>query len=335
MSRGRSATRRALLRWLLSLALLSCSRGGPKKEEGMSPEPAADMVRQCLGRFCLDVHKTMARSADTYEVQGVQIEELAWPAQVKNPWEQTFLARIARIEALKAEREDPGDPQGNIRERRTFKPNLLQGAYFYRYDNPELGTWGALLDAGTAGAWFQIDADSEHYEQAAQRLTEVANAYRLLEAGVARPTPGKNWFYLRQGVISLPFQLGEEAHARFEGHPLKVKLDVTLETVFEIEQKGLMERFASALEKSGGTLLGASIPVRSGKRQVAGLPGEEMILKSNERNRSNLHFLWTTPGKVSSGNHPKIVVEMESSADQTDEKMALWDILVNSIRPVN
>lgn len=300
----------------------------------MSQQPAEGMARHCIGRFCLDVPASMARSADAYKVQGVSLEEVSWAPAAKEPWEQEWRRRLGAIEALESKREEPTDAQGAILELRMFKPGALKGAYYCATELRELGTWGALLNAGSGGLWLQIDSDPEHKEEGAQRVGDLAAGYRVADPKVPLPVPGKDGFYLRQGSLALPFKLAEEAHARFSGHPLKLDLSVTIETTFAADRRGLMQRFASALEKSGASLSGAAIPVRNKKREVAGLSGEEMILKTSEGKRTLLAFLWRTPGEERSGKHPEVVIEMETGADNQDEKVALWDGILESMKPV-
>ncbi|WP_420718305.1 T6SS immunity protein Tli4 family protein [Pyxidicoccus sp. MSG2] len=67
---------------------------------------------------------------------------------------------------------------------------------------------------------------------------------------------------------------------------------------------------------------------------MAGLPGEELILRTSEKKRQKLRFLWSYAGKEDSGTHPKFTIELETSLDQEDAKVAFWDAMLDSVRPV-
>lgn len=332
MTRGRlGAWALALAAGVAAVAATACNRES-RKEERMADVLGAGAVRQCVGRFCLMVPASMARSADTFKVQGLTLEEVAWEPGAKDPWEREWLARLAKVEALKERRESPADAFGDIVDQRLLVPGKLKAVLFYSRGHQEIVTWGAILDAGPSGLWLQADASPENGDEAARRIAEVASAYRVTEAG---KEPPRGAFHLVRGVIAAPFKLAEEAHARFAGHPLKLDLSFTYETTFEPNTQGLMERFASALEKSGATVMGGgAIPIRNKKRKVAGLPGEELILHTSERGKGGLSFVWTTPGEEGSGKHPEIGIEMDSPDDgKKEEKIALWDALLDSVKP--
>lgn len=317
---------------LIPLAL-SCSQSGPKREPTVTQPPGPDLVRQCIGRFCLDVPASISRAGEVYDVRGVALQEVAWAPGAKEPAQQAWAAKLAEIEALKAERESPSDAKGTIFEERQVKPNL-RAVFFCRKGVAKYGTWSALLDAGASGAWLNMDSDMPRKEEALERVAEVAMAYRPTPPEQARPVPGKDWFYLGRGYVGLPFKTWESGEARFVGHPLKVELSVTIKTSFQADKRGLMERFVAAIEKMGTSLSGAGIPVRNRKRRLAGVDGEEMIMRSSEGSRTNLFFLWNAPGKEGTASEPKIVIEMQTSADHPEEKTALWDGLLETLRPV-
>jgi hypothetical protein len=321
---------------LLGLALAACSRDGASQEESkMSQEPSKDFVRQCIGRFCVDLPSSLPRVSDTFQVRYVELEERLWEKPDdearKHVWEQ----RLARIAALKEQRELPDDAQGTIREQRAFESVGVRGVLFHRYDQPEVSTWGGLMGRGPVDVWMQIDGDLDREPEWAKRLTEVAAAYQLRDAKQPLPARGKDWFYLRHGVIALPTKEMEEAKSRFEGHPLGLKLKISTETVAEVQRQGLMEKLSNAMGMVGSSL-GADedlVTQRSRGRKVAGLAGEELILRTSEKKRQKLRFLWSYPGKEDSGTHPRFTIELETSLDQEDAKVAFWDAMLDSVRP--
>jgi hypothetical protein len=321
---------------MVGLALAACSRGSTSQEDSkMSQEPSKQFVRQCVGRFCLDIPASMARVGDTFQFQYVEVEERLWEKPDDAARGHVWETRLARIEALKAQRELPDDAQGTLREQRTFPEVGVRGVLFHRFDQPEIGTWGGLMSRGPVDVWMQIDGDVDREQEWARRLTDVAAAYRPREAKEPLPARGKDWFYLRHGVIALPMKEMEEAQSRFEGHPLGLKLKVRTETVEEVQRQGLMEKLSNAMAMAGGSLAADEdlVTQRYRARKVAGLAGEELIVRTSEKKRQRLRFLWSFPGKEDSASQPKFTLEMETSLDQEEAKLALWDALLDSVRP--
>jgi hypothetical protein len=298
---------------------------------GFASAQGADGLRQCVGRFCFVAPASMARSADTYNVLGVTLEEVAWDPTAKDPWEREFAARLAGIEKLKKRRETASERQGTILEQRVFNPGSLRGVLFNRHETA-LGTWGALLNAGPRGGlWLSIDASAGHYDEAIARIQELAAAYRPREPGAPAP---EGAFHLARGYIAAPFRLAEEAHARFKGHPLGLDLSVSTETTFETA--GLAERLASrfiggAQMIFGGRILDAKVKsLRNKRRTVAGLPGDETIYHEGAAESGKLYFQWRSAGKKGSGMQPEFTIETETTAERVGDKTAIWDALLDS-----
>ena len=56
-----------------------------------------------------------------------------------------------------------------------------------------------------------------------------------------------------------------------------------------------------------------------------------MVLRDVEG--KSLYFAWNFAGVRSSGSHPRVTLKMETRDDQFDEKLALWDRVVDSLSP--
>ena len=217
----------------------------------MSQEPSKDFVRQCIGRFCVDIPQSMARMSDVFQLQYVQVEETLWQKLDDEARTHVWEKRLARIASLKEKRELPDDAQGLIREQRALSGASLQGVLFHRFGEPEIATWGGLLHRGPVDVWLQIDGDLDREEEWAKRLVEVADAYRLRDSKDSLPVRGKDWFYVRHGVVSLPMKEMEETSVRFEGHPLVIKLKISTATVEEVERQSLMDKLSQAMVMVG------------------------------------------------------------------------------------
>jgi len=290
-----------------------------------------DLVDQCVGRFCLRLPAAMKRTSDEEEVQGVKLEEVAWDKAAKDPWEHEWLERLRKIEAKKADREFDKAADGEILDQKMIKPGTLKAVFYCPGPARARTALGAIHNAGRAGLWLEILVSEKRKDEAAARIAEIAAAYRPDEPGQARP---KGAFHLPHGVITAPFKLGEEADVHFKGGPLDLELEFALETIFEKEDGGLMQKFANMMETSGVAAMGAGLrPIRSKSRKVAGLPGEEMILLGKQDDDGSLFFQWRTPGELESGKHPQVNVVLRGSDAQKDEKIAFWDALLDLVKP--
>ena len=74
--------------------------------------------------------------------------------------------------------------------------------------------------------------------------------------------------------------------------------------------------------------------VEPGNLQLAGLDGEEEVLSATAQGKTQLDFGWRFAGRKESGDYPKIRIRMETADGQLDEKLKLWDALLNSFKPV-
>ena len=172
-----------------------------------------------------------------------------------------------------------------------------------------------------------VDQDSD---EALDQNLEIARAYRIIDKD---HLPKENWFYLQHGAIALPYLEQEETYARFEGHPLDLKLEIETRAVHKVSESGLLDRLTAALAMKFAP--GVDIDkIRSGKRTVAGIKGEELIMRGTEGGETELSFTWLFPGEKDSREHPKISIEMESPDGQLEEKLKIWDAILDSMQAV-
>lgn len=202
------------------------------------------------------------------------------------------------------------------------------------YPDPDItrvGDWEVLVDYGARGAWFKYHGKVDAREKMLEWVLDIARAYKPINP--AAPLPKENGFYLEHGYIALPYRSREETYARFEGHPLELKLEFKTTAVHKVSESGLVDRLAASLAMNFAP--GVDIDkIRSGKRNVAGIAGEEVILRGTQDSKSELNFIWLFTGKADSGDAPKISIEMEAPDSQLDEKLKVWDALLDSIKPI-
>ncbi|MGB3941885.1 MAG: T6SS immunity protein Tli4 family protein [Candidatus Manganitrophaceae bacterium] len=144
-----------------------------------------------------------------------------------------------------------------------------------------------------------------------------------------------NWFYLQHGAINLPYLEQENAYVRFEGHPLGLTLEIKMNSTHETRPvPNLLERIEVAIRERFAPGLDVS-RVRSQKRTVAGIPGEEVILRMTERGKASFLFGWDYLGRKDSGEYPRIVIKMDAFDDKhLQEQTLLWDRMLDSMKPM-
>jgi len=285
-----------------------------------------------IGRFAIAVSEKMKKAHQGSEVRFREIEETPWPAGTK-PEEAREAAWQARLNEIR-ELEPPEGKANTLLETRKLEINgaWAQAARYYGYkDDAETINWDLLLDGGALGVWVTADGVIEEEKEIWKYNLEVAEAYRPPAKAAAAK---ENWFYLKHGAIALPYLEQEGAYARFEDHPLGIyKFTVETTSVDEVEKVGLLDKITAVIVSGYGQ--GVKIDrLRTGKRTVAGLKGEEAILRMSTDDDTELSFSWTYPGKEDSGHYPDITINMTAEDGQAEEKTAIWDAMLDSMRPI-
>jgi hypothetical protein len=191
-----------------------------------------------------------------------------------------------------------------------------------------------LVDAGTVGLWLKFDGLIERKEQMLIRVIDIAKAYQLRDQHNSMRLPPGDWFHLKYGSLNLSYLKQEHTYTRFEGHPLELMLEIEMDETQEVEKSGLVDKFGKFLSASVTPRL-AIHKIRSHKRTVAGLKGDEIIMKMTEEGDSTLQFGWQYQGKEDSGDHPEIDITMESPDGNLDAKLKVWDAILDSFKPMS
>ena len=284
-----------------------------------------------IGRFTMDIPLNMKRAAQTASVRYADVVEVIWPqgGNVEQHRKTTWDARVDQIN----KRGLPGKSQSLIEMRDISSTGHWSKAVLL-YRDPDItrvGDWEVLTDYGNQGAWFKFHGRLDAREKMLEWVLEIARAYKPISPHY--DPPQKNWFFLEHGAIALPYLEQEETYARFEGHPLDVKLEVKTTAVHKVSDSGLVDRLSASLAMNFAP--GVDVDkLRTGKRTAAGLNGEEVIFRGTQNGESELSFTWLYTGQVDSGDAPKISIEMEASDGKVDEKLKLWDALLNSFKPI-
>lgn len=334
-----SATlRRAVLFLLITpiVTLLACtsSEGTQKKSTPPSTDKGVPrMTTYPIGRFAIDVPAEMKLVHQWQRLRYAEIEEFAWPGSVprERARDEAWKRRLAEIGKL----TPPKGKERVIIETREF-PGVgawARGVFYYG-DNwaDDEGYWLIFADSGTSGIWLTYHGLTDAKQEMLTWLLEIARSYQSRRFGDLKLPPG-NWFYTERGAINLPYLEQETAAARFEGHPLGLEIDIETTETHKVEEAGLIKKTMAAMATGFATGLNID-KIRSRKKTVAGLDGEEEVLRMNDGNKTVLNFAWEYRGRKDSGEYPEIRITMDSADGKLEQKLQVWDAVLNSLKPM-
>ena len=292
------------------------------------------MVIHHIGRFMIHVPQSMKVARRSASMRTCELEEIQWPSGGKHDVARQVLWQ-ARIQEIESKTPPPLEKKAMAEVRNLGGEVRWTQAVSYFGDSMTNRRifWGVLLDAGSGALWVTADGRADLKERILQEEPlDIARAYHLVDS--SNPPPKENVFYLEHGFVALPYLDQEEAYARFEGHPLGLKLRVQTNETHEDEphDEGLLGRLAASLATGMATGVGVE-KIRAGKRVVGGLKGEETVLRAKTADKTELSFIWRYAGKKDSGEQPKILIEIEATDGHLDEKLKLWDSVLNSFKP--
>lgn len=289
-----------------------------------------------LGRFSIAVPQTMKLEVQTSSIRMTEITEVFWPHDVSHEVarEKVWKARLQEIALL----EPPPGKKKALIETRSFSDfgNWAKGV-FYHGDNISASEaqWEVLIDAGKVGVWLKSEsilAEPLNIEKGVRNLAALATAYRWREP-LTKDASGTGSFYLKNGSIALPYRWQEGTYASFQGDPLELKLEIEMQETPDVEEAGLTERYDAAI--ATGYALGVDVDkLRGQKRTIAGLKGEDVIVRMKDKYDTVLNFAWEYPGEEDSGERPEIQITMESPDGALEEKIKVWDAILDSFKPM-
>lgn len=325
--------RRSVLAVRLGLAAaLAAGWGGcrtPAMEARMDEAVFGKMERVYVGRFSLEVPAGARRYGEHDEVRDLELTEVALAEPLDKAFGVAWARKLAEIAEIRAKRLEPEWIDGEVHSRHELEPGRFV-AVLYHTDNVKIAVqYDALRQVGAAGLWLMRPGDTEDIRPTLDTIAVVGRAYQPRPAG-APPAKG-DVFHLPHGAVVLPFHEQEKAKAVFKGGPLDVEIDLATESTPEPEGGGLMARFGQAVAKAGAAFAAGASPVRNRGRTVAGMKGEEFVMRDSEGGK--LYFMWEFRGEANSGARPEIQLQMITKDERQKEKMAYWDALVDSLRP--
>lgn len=212
--------------------------------------------------------------------------------------------------------------------------------YHKEGDAADEATWSLLVDTGVVVLWLKGDStmvdDENRTDRMANNISHIGKNYKLLDMISLKGMQQSNSFYLQHGLINLSYLEQEESYVRFEGHPLSLVLEIKTEMDigYNRETMGLIERTRGMLVSAALETGGSMSKIRLAKREVAGMKGEESILRISEDGEKTFMFTWEFNGKEDSGEYPTTTIEMEAPDSRLDEKIAIWDAVLDSMKPM-
>ncbi len=318
----------------------ACSQNNEKRAMENSKEQT---VTYGVGRFVIDIPISMRYSGGTYPMRYCDLKEVIWPDSGREKAvEAEWRKRLNEIEALTPP-EEHGKVIIAISEIK-HSENWCRGVFYYGDKwMPQTGYWDILVVTQTTGLWIKLSGDYEIGDIENKNTMwdfalGIAKAYRppVQQRGMATVLKGIDSFYLRYGAIDLPFEYKESVTVGFKGHALDKYLELDIETevvLNEVEETGLMDKLKAIIATSYAPGLKID-KIRTQKRIIAGMHGEEVVYRTTQKddNEKELYFKWEFAGKKDDPHNPNVIIDMQSQDSDLDEKIALWDSILNTIR---
>lgn len=317
-----------ILTIVLSLTFAGCSEavGGKGSNRNVDRRGAMDgMKTYNIGRFSIDVPKDFTLEALNQKIRYAEVSDFLWSKAEERQKQRNgiWANRISEIKKL----PQPVDKSALIIEEREIQGiGKWAKAVIYRGDYllPKRNFWSVLVDLGDVGVWLKIAGTNNDLMK--KNFSNILTSYQVTKSQTKR-----NIFHLKHGSIHLPYLEQEQSYARFEG-PMGMKLTLEMREIHkEPEEEGIIERTAAAM--ATGFAGGLEIRrIRARKRTAAGLGGEEEIILGDDGRTKNVSFDWEYLGKVESGTHPMIQISVDTVSDNLEEKIRIWDKILNSFQ---
>lgn len=297
----------------------------PHKPTGTTKGAKQGMKTYYMGRFAIDLPAEFQLEIQSQEIRYAEISDFKWKERDRaKEREDLWAQKIAKIKKLML----PKGRKQIIIEEKSLKGIGDWGKAVEYYGDYRIGDyiyWTVLVDYGESGMWLTLYGlnNNKSLKNFNNILTHYQYGFNDLN---------KDSFCLNYGRIELPYLEQEKTYARFAG-PMGMKLEIEMHEIHrEPQHGGIISRTAAAM--ATGFATGIDIKeIRSRERIIAGLDGEEEILKGDEGNKKDLSFDWEYLGKVESGEQPWIQITVDTEPDNLDEKIRLWDRALDSFRP--
>ena len=302
----------------------------------------------CVGRYLVDVpaHAEVSLSGEMiagFTIDTVEESETAFHARMA--------ARATEIGARGA--DGKGDGEGGLVAARDLNvPGAVGRSFIYGRSRGYLMAGDRRIDMDSVSVEAQAHVGGVTFTLAAKG-TEEAGA-REAEALLARlrvrgedDIPLAPGFCVWRGVFVEPLPEHKNEHIVFHvglpGHP---DIGLAFSSIAGgNSDEGLLARVAATDDHSGVDELLRVTKLRTGKRSINGIAGEEVLERVRELNfTTGYGFMWEAAGTPDDSPQPSLLLNMETginprpggkpvdSSLHEDAAMALWDSISSSIR---
>jgi hypothetical protein len=331
--------RRAAAGLLLGLAVLaSCSQPERQAQTTMAQHYTDEATAMYMGRFRLAVPPVLERVEEAYVVRNVRFTVQRWPQEPGAVYERLWQERMEKIRATQ-----------NV-NRRTFaeileEGELVPGVRVVVYQNPSRAEGNlsadALLHVDDRAIWLSTTRRQTPEELNALFRSILSSIRNVELQPELKREPGQ--FFLRTHALQLPPDPDagyESMTARFRGELREgdrvgetIRLSVEIERVDNPDpltrlqrhrQMGLFARVMGVRQRT----------IRAGTRVVAGMAGDELIVRMREEDGETLSFEWEFNGEAGSVVKPATLILMTGAPREQRALTALWDAILDSIEPV-
>ena len=297
----------------------------PLKPTGTTKGAKQGMKTYYMGRFAIDLPAEFKLEIQSQQIRYAEVSDFKWKERDRAKeretlWEQK-LVKIKKLQLPKGRKQIIIEEKhlkgiGSWAKTVEYYGDYRIGDYIY---------WTVLVDYGESGLWLTLYGLNNH-----KSIKNFNNILTHYQYGFGNLT--KDSFCLNHGRIELPYLEHERTYARFAG-PMDMKLEIEMHEIHrEPQHGGIISRTAAAMATGFARDIDIE-KIRSRERIIAGLNGEEEILKGDDGSKKDLSFDWEYLGKVESGEQPWIQITVDTEPDNLDEKIRLWDRALDSFRP--
>ena len=305
-----------------------------------------NMKTVCVGRFLVDVPATADVSLSRERVAGFEIETVHESAD-------RFRERVAAREAGLAARGPALDGSGGIVEARDLRvPDMAGRLLVYGRNRGYVMEGARRVDdevvsveahAHVAGVSFLLSA--RYADEARAALAEAMLARLRLRGEDEIPqAPG---FCIGGAIFAEPLPVRKAEHIAMHvgmpGHPDLAMAFASLSG--NGAGTGLLARVADIDAQAGPDERLRVTKLRADRRDINGLPGEEVLERIREFNfTTGYNFMWETRGVENDPHRPYLLLELETGTNpraggkpldsslHEDAVLALWDSISASVR---
>ena len=296
----------------------------PHKPTGTTKGAQRVMKTYYMGRFAIDLPAEFQLEIQSQKIRYAEVSDFKWKERDRAKERESLWAqKIGEIKKLKL----PKGRKQIIIEEKSLKGigNWIKAVEYYGdYRIGDYIYWTVLVDYGESGMWLTLYGLNN--DKSLKNFTNILTHYQY---GFDNLT--KDSFCLNHGRIELPYLEQEEIYARFAG-PMDMKLRIKMNETQKVEEAGVLDRLVASLAMNFAPNVDVD-KIRTGSRTVAGLPGQEIIIRGTVNDVSELFFAWDSPGKEDSGEYPEIKIGLECPDGSLEEKTKIWDAVLDSFRP--